>query len=248
LIEEIGPNDPSGPAVRRGESTESETVATLTSLSGDAATGSGPDSDAGAAVGGSDGREQPPTTRAPARGVRSLLIGSVIAIAIVVLLLVGLGSHSGKGSPGPLVPVGSQAPQFSLPPLAGSAPIDLDALGRDVHHPVILNFFASWCTPCQKETPLLARTAAAEKAKGGPVRFVGVDVNDPSADALAFVEKAGIAYPVGVDQTFRVTSGLYGIDGLPQTFFIDADGKVVAHTLGAVDAAVLHSWMRKLDG
>jgi cytochrome c biogenesis protein CcmG/thiol:disulfide interchange protein DsbE len=180
--------------------------------------------------------------------VRSLVIGSVIAIALAVLLFVGLGSHSGNGSPGPVVAVGSQAPGFSLPPLTGSVPVNLDALGKDAHHPVILNFFASWCTPCQKETPLLASTAAAEQAKGGPVQFVGVDVNDLPANALPFVRKAGITYPVGVDQTFRVTSGLYGLYGLPQTFFIDSDGVVVAHVIGAVDAADLQSWMKKLGG
>jgi cytochrome c biogenesis protein CcmG/thiol:disulfide interchange protein DsbE len=178
--------------------------------------------------------------------VRSLIIGSVIAIALAVLLFVGLGSTSSKGSAGPLVSVGSQAPGFSLPPLTGSVPVDLDALGKDAHHPVILNFFASWCIPCQKETPLLAKAAAAEQARGGPVRFVGVDVNDPPANALRFVQEAGITYPVGVDQTFRVTSGLYGLYGLPQTFFIDSDGKVLAHTIGAVDAADLRSWMKKL--
>jgi cytochrome c biogenesis protein CcmG/thiol:disulfide interchange protein DsbE len=125
-------------------------------------------------------------------------------------------------------------------------PVDLDGLGKDVHHPVILNFFASWCTPCQQETPLLARVAAAEQAQGGRVRFVGVDVNDPPANALPFVDKAGITYPVGVDQAFRVTSGLYGLNGLPQTFYIDSNGTVLGHTIGAVDAAGLRSWLKKL--
>jgi cytochrome c biogenesis protein CcmG/thiol:disulfide interchange protein DsbE len=178
--------------------------------------------------------------------VRSLVIGSVIAIALVVLLFVGLRPNSSKSSAGPLIPVGSQAPGFSLPPLTGAVPVDLGVLGKDAHHPVILNFFASWCIPCQKETPLLAKAAAAEQAKGGPVRFVGVDVNDPPANALPFVQKAGIMYPVGVDQTFRVTSGLYGLYGLPQTFYIDSNGKVLGHTIGAVDAADLRSWMKKL--
>ena len=56
--------------------------------------------------------------------------------------------------------------------------MDLDALGKDRHRPVILNFFASWCGPCQQETPLLARTAAAEQAKGSPIQFIGVDSLD----------------------------------------------------------------------
>lgn len=182
------------------------------------------------------------------RMLRSLLIGSVVAIVLAVILLVGLGRHFGKRTAGPVVPIGSQAPDFTLPALTGSVPVDLDALGKDAHHPVILNFFASWCTPCQKETPLLAKAAAAEQARGGPVRFVGVDVNDRPANALPFVRKAGITYPVGVDQTFRVTSALYGLYGLPQTFVLDSDGRVLAHSIGAVDGADLQRWMKALGG
>jgi cytochrome c biogenesis protein CcmG, thiol:disulfide interchange protein DsbE len=194
------------------------------------------------------GSPAPPTplTRRP-RMVRSLAVGSVIAVALVVYLLVGLDSKAGSGSAGPVVAVGSLAPNFSLPPLNGSAPVVLDALGKNSHHPVILNFFASWCHPCQEETPLLAKVAAAERATGGAVRFVGVDVNDPPANALPFVQRAGITYPVGVDQTFRVTSDLYGLNGLPQTFFINSDGRVLGHTIGAVDAADLQAWMKKLS-
>jgi cytochrome c biogenesis protein CcmG/thiol:disulfide interchange protein DsbE len=256
LLEEIRPADPSDPeAPARLVTTVGDTTGGDPPV-GDGATGPGPypGSNTATCTGSSGGEGQPPAASAPPvptaaprpRMVRSLVIGSVIAIALAVLLFVGLRPDSSKGSAGPLVPVGSQAPGFSLPPLAGSVPVDLDALGKDAHHPVILNFFASWCIPCQKETPLLAKAAAAEQAKGGPVRFVGVDVNDPPANALPFVQKAGITYPVGVDQTFRVTSGLYGLYGLPQTFFIGSDGKVLAHTIGAVDAADLRSWMKKL--
>jgi cytochrome c biogenesis protein CcmG/thiol:disulfide interchange protein DsbE len=200
----------------------------------------------------SEGGGPPPTDQSaptPPRGprrLRALLIGCVIAAALAVFLFVGLG-HQGHGSSGPKVSIGSQAPGFSLPPLTGTVPVDLDALGKNTHHPVVLNFFASWCTPCEKESPLLAKVAAAELTRGAPVRFVGVDVNDPPANALSFLKRTGITYAVGVDQTFRVTSGLYGLDGLPQTFFIDTNGRVLGHTIGAVDAAGLRSWVKKLD-
>jgi cytochrome c biogenesis protein CcmG/thiol:disulfide interchange protein DsbE len=218
---------------------------------GDSAAGPYPGSDSDSSGGAAPFAAAPASpaltaSRRP-RMVRSLVIGLVIIIGLAVFLFVGLRPNASKGSAGPLVPVGGQAPGFSLPPLTGSVPVDLDALGKDAHHPVILNFFASWCVPCQKETPLLAAAAAAEQVKGGPVRFVGVDVNDPPANALPFVQKAGITYPVGMDDAFRVTSGLYGLYGLPQTFFIDSDGKVLAHTIGAVDAADLRSWMKKLN-
>ncbi len=192
-------------------------------------------------------RPAPTARRTPSRRqARSLLVGSATAIVVAVLLIVVLGSKSGSGSTGPVVAVGSQAPAFSIPPLTGSVPVSLDALGKDVHRPVILNFFASWCGPCRKETPLLATTAGAAHSDGRDVQFVGVDVNDQPANALPFVQKAGITYPVGVDRTFQVTSALYGLNGLPQTFYIDSHGTVVGHTIGAVTAAGLRSWVKKL--
>ena len=98
-----------------------------------------------------------PRGRGPGR-LRALLIGSVIAAALAVFLFVGLGSDSGGGLQAPAA-VGSAAPDFTLPSLTGGPPVQLDGVGKARHHPVVLNFFASWCVPCQQETPLLAKAA-----------------------------------------------------------------------------------------
>ncbi len=189
--------------------------------------------------------------RPPPRRGRALALGSVIAIGLAIFLFFGLGTgsngSSGSSDPGAIVPLGSKAPDFTLPSLTGGAPVDLDALGPGVHHPVVLNFFASWCGPCQKETPLLARTAEAERAKGSRIQFIGVDVADQPSEAIPFVHRSGIVYPVATDADLRVTSGLYGLNGEPNTFFIAADGRVVGHVLGAVTGPELHSWIRQLD-
>ena len=209
-----------------------------------------------------DGSGPPPApTPAPAPGtppagprkLRALILGCVLAVALAVFLFVGLGTSSNSGSgagsgSGPVVGVGDLAPGFSLPSLTGGAAVSLDALGPDRHHPVVLNFFASWCIPCQKETPLLARTAAAEQAKGSPVQFIGVDVADKTSDALAFVHQSGITYPVGTDSNLEVTSVLYGLNGEPNTFFIDASGHVLGHVIGAVSAVQLTQWLHRLAG
>jgi len=180
------------------------------------------------------------------RRARSLLFGCVIAAALAVFLFVGLGTKSVPGKTGPLVAPGDQAPNFTLPSLTGGPAVVLDALGRDRSRPVILNFFASWCGPCQKETPLLARTAAAEQAHGSSVQFVGVDVADTPANAVPFVRSSGITYPVGNDADLKVTSGLYGLNGEPNTLFINTSGQVIGHAIGAVTASQLQRWLHRL--
>jgi cytochrome c biogenesis protein CcmG/thiol:disulfide interchange protein DsbE len=186
--------------------------------------------------------EAVPPGRRPRRS-RSLLIGCAIAAVLAVVLFVGVGSGPRKGavlSPGA---PGTVPPNFTLPRLGGGPPVTLDALGVDRHHPVVLNFFASWCGPCRQETPLLARTAAKLRAEHSPIQFVGVDTNDPPADGLAFVRASGVTYPVGVDRSTRVSYSLYALDGLPDTFFIDAQGRVVAHVLGALTPTELNHWI-----
>ena len=210
-----------------------------------------PTGEAGRVGVGDAGEPATPGQRVPRspRRLRAFLVGVVIAAALAVFLFVGLGtSRSGPSGQGGVVGVGSTAPGFSLPPLTGTQKVVLDALGRDRHRPVVLNFFASWCVPCQEETPLLASTARAEQIKGSTVQFVGVDVADPRTDAVAFVQRAGIVYPVGVDSDLSVTSGLYGLNGQPDTFFIDAAGTVVGRHQGALTAVVLDGWLHRLAG
>lgn len=201
------------------------------------------------------GVQAPPPSDVPApapdpapgkpRRLRSLIIGVIIAGALAAFLFLGLGSSSGSG---PVVGVGSAAPTFSVASLIGGTPVDLNALGPDRHRPVVLNFFASWCGPCQEETPLLANMAKAERAKGSTVQFVGVDVADKPVDALPFVSKSGVIYPVGVDADFKVSSGLYGVNGMPSTFFIDATGRVIGQHFGPLNQTQLDQYLHQLAG
>jgi cytochrome c biogenesis protein CcmG, thiol:disulfide interchange protein DsbE len=224
----------------------------LTTEPGSTPLGTGPTSAGGEAPALAPS-DVPATPRPPVQGprrLRSLLIGLVIAAVVAFILFVGLDRSSGNGSSGsgPVVGVGSTAPNFSIPSLTGGARVDLDALGRDRHRPVVLNFFASWCVPCQQETPLLARTAATERARHSTVQFIGVDALDQNASADPFVEKAGVTYPVGTDGGGKVSGGLYALFGLPQTYFIGADGTVIGHVEGAVKQAQLDQWLHRLGG
>ena len=191
----------------------------------------------------------PTAAGSPARRLRALLIGVVLAAVLAVALFVGLGttSSSNPATDG-VVPVGSTAPDFTLPSVVGGPSVSLDALGVKRHHPVILNFFASWCVPCQEETPLLAATARAQRARGSVIQFVGVDGQDPVSSAVPFITRSGITYPVGKDSDLAVTANLYGLNGEPQTFFIDESGVVVGHHLGALTRSELDGWLHRLAG
>jgi len=182
-----------------------------------------------------------------------VMAASAAAVALVVLLFATLepGTSTSTGTGAPAVGVGSTAPGFPLPNLLSTTtaplpPVVLDALGKDRHRPVVLNFFASWCTPCREETPLLAAAAAAEARRGSPVQFVGVAVADDPAQAIPFVTEAGVTYPVGADVDLHVAADVYGLADEPATFFVDADGVVVGVHLGALSPAELRSELAEL--
>jgi cytochrome c biogenesis protein CcmG/thiol:disulfide interchange protein DsbE len=148
-------------------------------------------------------------------------------VVIVTLSITGTGGGPHQAPPAP-------AKNFSLGALGHPAHrITLSSLaGR----PVIVNFFASWCTPCQKETPMLARFA-----KHTNVAVIGIDVNDPTSSALAFVHKTGVTYPVATESAMGSTVVNYNLPGLPATFFLDSRHRIVKRVYGAVTQAELTS-------
>ena len=145
------------------------------------------------------------------------------------------GSGAGPGSStSPAQPAaGQQAPSFDLVALAGSA--RHLSLAAYAGRPVIVNFFASWCVPCRQETPLMARYY---KSAHGTVDVIGVDTNDGRTAALAFTRKYGVSYPVAADPA-ATTAGSFGVVALPQTFFLNAQHKIVDRVYGAVTTASL---------
>jgi cytochrome c biogenesis protein CcmG/thiol:disulfide interchange protein DsbE len=151
---------------------------------------------------------------------RHKLASGLIALAAVASLIAIV-----------LVASGPAAPAFSLAVLGQSA--QKISLSDYAGKPVIVNFFASWCEPCQKETPLLARFYRAEHAK---VAIVGLDENDVLGSAMSFTRKEGVGYPVGFDPEV-VAASAYGVAGLPQTFFLDARHRIVDRVFGAVTQA-----------
>ena len=148
-------------------------------------------------------------------------------VVIVTLSITGTGGGPHQAPPAP-------AKNFSLGALGH--PAHRITLSSMAGRPVIVNFFASWCAPCQKETPMLARFA-----KHTNVAVIGIDVNDPTSSALAFVHKTGVTYPVATESAMGSTVVNYNLPGLPATFFLDSRHRIVKRVYGAVTQAELTS-------
>ena len=160
---------------------------------------------------------------------RLKLGAQALAVGLVALLLALLVWKLAKGS-GKEAAIGKPAPDFTLNRVDEPGTLQLAALRGKV---VVLNFWASWCYPCNQEAPTLQ---AAAKRWGDRVVVLGVDVNDPTSDARKFARKFKLTYPL-VHDNHNVTSPKYGLTGLPETFFLDRTGKVVVHVPGEVKAA-----------
>jgi cytochrome c biogenesis protein CcmG, thiol:disulfide interchange protein DsbE len=192
--------------------------------------------------------------RRAARLVAQHKLGAAMAALLVVAAIVGVASGSLNGAPPTAAGTApaaqpAAAPAFTLGALAapglggpagpakGSQRVSLSQYpGR----PLIVNFWASWCGPCQQETPLLA---SFYKAHGGQVAIVGVDSNDTNAKAIAFLQAKGVTYPIGVDPQLA-TADAYDVAAFPQTFFLDSAHRVVDRVFGPLTTATLNKGVR----
>jgi len=167
---------------------------------------------------------------------RLVLIGVVTLVAALVGLLAWRLS-SEEQARGLIAAVGRgekpEAPDFSLPVLGSGEELQLSSLRGN---PVVLNVWASWCDPCREEAPALQR--AYERWGEQGVVVLGVDYQDATDAALAFVAEHGLTYRSVRDGSGSVLAG-YGVTGVPETFFIDRDGRVVDHVSGPIDLATL---------
>jgi thiol-disulfide isomerase/thioredoxin len=164
-------------------------------------------------------------------GAQALAVALVVGLFALLIWKVAQGSHKEAAT-------GKAAPDFTLSRLDRPGELRLSSLRGKA---IVLNFWASWCDPCQKEAPALQ---AAAKRWGNRVVVVGVDVNDFRGDARGFMRKYGLTYPV-VHDNKNVTSPKYGLTGLPETFFLARRGRVIRHVPGEVRAAELRSGVQE---
>ena len=104
--------------------------------------------------------------------------------------------------------------------------------------PVVLNLWASWCTPCRREIPEFSRVALANPG----VAFVGAAVEDARGPAEAFAAEVEASYPMGIDEHLTIKDG-YPFVGLPVTYLIGSDGTVARQIQGQLNAATLQAFI-----
>jgi cytochrome c biogenesis protein CcmG/thiol:disulfide interchange protein DsbE len=156
---------------------------------------------------------------------------------LIGLLVYGVSARSASRTLDERVARGERpaAPEASrsLPRLAGAGRASLASYAGKV---VLLNFWASWCKPCEAEAPLLERAQARLQRHGGTV--LGVTYLDASPDSQGFVRRYRLTYPNLRDADGEFAHA-YGTDELPESFVVDRQGRIAAISRGEIDQAFL---------
>ena len=143
-----------------------------------------------------------------------------LAVMSVGILASLLGWNLTHQTPPPKV--GAPAPAFSLPRLDGKGDVSLASFrGRTV----VLNFFASWCSPCKREAPDLESFWRQYRSDG--VVVLGIDSGDTRGSARGFLSAHGVTYPIVFDPNENLAQGPYAVPGLPVTYVINRAGRIV---------------------
>jgi peroxiredoxin len=158
-----------------------------------------------------------------------------VLLALVALCVVAVVAYAAT-RPAPSSGSVRSVPAFRLPQLGGGflGPSDLKG------HPVVINFFASWCKPCRLEVGRLQD--AYEQNRPNGVRFVGIATGDVNAHTRAFVSEHKVTYPVALDPHGSLAGKMH-VFGLPETFFVTGDGSftdaVRGHKIGTREGTVV---------
>lgn len=158
-------------------------------------------------------------------------------VPLIILLAYGFWTDP-RAIPSPLVR--KAAPSFRLAIYDGD-PLSLEGLKGK---PVVLNFWASWCYPaCYEEAPVLEATWRKYKDQG--LMVVGVDIQDKEANAREFMRRFDFTFPNGPDPGSKISID-YGVYGVPETFFIDRQGRIKHKHVGALTPEVMEEQVRAI--
>ena len=181
----------------------------------------------------------------PETGTRRAALGALLWLVPIVALLLVIGYASiRKQQPESITATLARggrprAPAFTLPRFDGGTLTLAELRGKFV----VMNFWASWCIPCKDEAPLLERVWRDYRDRG--VVVVGVNIQDLESEARRFIAETKATYPEVRDRDGTV-SRAYGITGVPETFFIDREGRVAHKFPGA--AIEWRLWEEAVEG
>jgi len=135
-------------------------------------------------------------------------------------------------TPGEITSLARPAPLFSAKALDGTV-IDISQMKGKV---LMIDFWSSWCKPCESEAPILSRTFS--KYPHEDIAFVGIAIWDKTDDVEEFLDKFDSTYPTVIDKT-GVIAIRYGVIGIPEKYFIDRNGSIVAKYIGPINEDTL---------
>jgi cytochrome c biogenesis protein CcmG, thiol:disulfide interchange protein DsbE len=168
-------------------------------------------------------------------------------LAVLVLVLIGGFALLPRlfKAPGSALD-GKEAPDFTLDVVANENPSPASGASLTLSQlrgkPVLLDFWATWCGPCQEETPMVDKVAKRYRDRGLVV--VGVNTSDVAQRARPFAERNRISFPIVFDTNSAVASG-YGVENLPTLVLVSRAGKVLAVRTGITDDSELESLVKE---
>jgi len=160
-------------------------------------------------------------------------------ILLLLLAAVGYTVYSNFFTEKARVTVGSEAPDFVLTDLNGETHRLSDYRGKGV----FLNFWGTWCKPCEKEMPYINRQYEVYKKQG--VEVIAVNVGESKLAVEKFAERFGLKFPIVIDRQDQVMNA-YDIDPLPTTFLIDKNGEIVKVITGTMTESMVQQYMESI--
>ena len=174
-------------------------------------------------------------------GATALASGLLIVVLIVRLIAASQATNVNLSSGFQLV--GHPAPDFTTQVWSGPKGQDSFHLAALKGHPVVINFWASWCVPCTSEAPVLEHAWQTYQDKG--VIFIGMVYQDTQQNAISFVDQYGVTYLVGPDASGSIAIS-YGVTGVPETVFVSKQGIITGKFGGQEDQNTLDQAINKL--
>jgi peroxiredoxin len=182
----------------------------------------------------------------------------VLGVGLVLGLVVGMAIFGGlarwwptaataartPGTPAPAPVVGAPAPDFTLADPDGKS-ITLSSLKGQV---VLINFWATWCDPCEREMPAIQHEFEARRGEGFMVLAVDAAETGPTieADIRDYAGKFGLTFPLLLDPKI-VVNDLYRVRGYPTSFFVNREGVIAVEHVGELTGSQLADTLAKVD-